>query len=212
WVCQFCTYLNYSPSTVCEICDLARPEPAPMPVKLRPPSPVRRVPALPVKPKNPPTEDPEHRRQRQLQEEGLRLIQLIRATSCPGEWLRDQLPPLLDHICELVAPSPLSPRGNSAPSTQNGLCEPTTDEGGKQSGPPDSRVTLQLSRAEAKQAWLTAGGDTDRAARQALRDRCLKVKELCSLGFEDESLCHEVLRQSRGELRGAAALLHAPLL
>ncbi|KAG7268377.1 hypothetical protein CRUP_031988 [Coryphaenoides rupestris] len=70
WVCQFCTYLNYSPSTVCEICDLARPEPAPMPVKLRPPSPVRRVPALPVKPKNPPTEDPEHRRQRQLQEEG----------------------------------------------------------------------------------------------------------------------------------------------
>ncbi|KAG7268378.1 hypothetical protein CRUP_031989 [Coryphaenoides rupestris] len=73
WVCQFCTYLNYSPSTVCEICDLA--------LKLRPPSPVRRVPALPVKPKNPPTEDPEHRRQRQLQEEGLRLIQLIRATA-----------------------------------------------------------------------------------------------------------------------------------
>ncbi|KAG7268375.1 hypothetical protein CRUP_031986, partial [Coryphaenoides rupestris] len=93
----------------------------------------------------------------------------------PCEWLRDQLPPLLDHICELVASFSSSPRGNSAPSTQNGLCEPTTDEGGKQSGPPDSRVTLQLSRAEAKQAWLTAGGDTDRAARQALRDRCLKT-------------------------------------
>ncbi|CAL8278660.1 unnamed protein product [Lota lota] len=205
WVCQFCTYLNYSPSTVCEMCDLARPEPAPMPVKLRPPSPVRRVPALPVKPKNPPPEDPEQRRQRLLQEEGLRLIQLIRdgekrdmtpeevytgmrvagdTSVLPCEWLRDELPLLLDHICELVATS----------------------------APPDSRVTLQLSRAEAKQAWLTAGGDTERAARQALRDRSLKVKELCSLGFEDEQLCHEVLRQSRGELRGALALLQRPLL
>jgi len=40
----------------------------------------------------------------------------------------------------------------------------------------------------------------------------IQVKELCSLGFEDESLCHEVLRQSRGELHGALALLQRPLL
>lgn len=80
WVCQFCTYLNYSPATVCEICDLARPEPAPLPVKLRPPSPVRRVPALPVKPKEPTPEDLDPWRQRLMKEEGLKMIQLIRAS------------------------------------------------------------------------------------------------------------------------------------
>jgi len=36
----------------------------------------------------------------------------------PCEWLRDQLPPLLDHICELVASFSSSSRGNSGPSTQ----------------------------------------------------------------------------------------------
>ncbi|KAJ3594387.1 hypothetical protein NHX12_003694 [Muraenolepis orangiensis] len=227
WVCQFCTYLNYSPSTVCEMCDLARPEPAPMPVKLRPPSPVRRVPALPVKPKNPPPEDPEHRRQRLLQEEGLRLIQLIRdgekrdvspeevytgmrvagdTSVLPCEWLKDELPLLLDHI------SSSAPSSQATTELANGLCDLTSEDSRKESVPTDNKVALQLSRAEAKQAWLTAGGDTERAARQALRDRCLKVKELSSLGFEDELLCHEVLRQSRGELRGALALLQRPLL
>ena len=36
----------------------------------------------------------------------------------PCEWLRDQLPPLLDHICELVASFPSSSWGSSAPGTQ----------------------------------------------------------------------------------------------
>lgn len=80
WVCQFCTYLNYSPAIVCDMCDLARPEPAPLPVKLRPPSPVRRVPALPIKPKEPTPEDLNSWRQRLMKEEGLKLIQLIRAS------------------------------------------------------------------------------------------------------------------------------------
>uniref|UniRef100_A0A3Q2WD32 E3 ubiquitin-protein ligase RNF31-like n=1 Tax=Haplochromis burtoni TaxID=8153 RepID=A0A3Q2WD32_HAPBU len=176
WVCQFCTYLNYSPAMVCEMCDLARPEPAPLPVKLHLDS----------------------WRQNLIKEEGLKLIQLIRhgekkgvspeevytsmrvagdSNILPCKWLKTELPLLLDQIRMLVATS-----------------------------------VIQLSRAEAKQAWLTAGGDTERAARQALRDRLAKVKELCALGFSDESHCHEVLRQSGGEVRGALALLQRPLL
>lgn len=65
---------------VCEMCDLARPEPAPLPVRLRPPSPVRRVPALPIKPKEPAPEDLDSWRQNLIKEEGLKLIQLIRAS------------------------------------------------------------------------------------------------------------------------------------
>lgn len=78
WVCQFCTYLNYSPATACDMCDLARPEPAPLPVKFRPPSPVRRVPALPIKPKGPTPEDLDFWRQKLMKEEGLKLIEMIR--------------------------------------------------------------------------------------------------------------------------------------
>lgn len=65
------------------MCDLARPEPAPLPVKLRPPSPVRRVPALPIKPKEPTPEDLDSWRQRLMKEEGLKLIQLIKASHIP---------------------------------------------------------------------------------------------------------------------------------
>lgn len=60
------------------MCDLARPEPAPLPVKFRPPSPVRRVPALPIKPKGPTPEDLDFWRQKLMKEEGLKLIEMIR--------------------------------------------------------------------------------------------------------------------------------------
>lgn len=39
-----------------------------------------------------------------------------------------------------------------------------------------------------------------------------QVKELCALGFSDEARCHEVLRQSGGDVRGALVLLQRPLL
>lgn len=35
---------------------------------------------------------------------------------------------------------------------------------------------VNLSRAEAKQAWLAEGSDLERAARQALRERLAKVR------------------------------------
>ncbi|KAM6919151.1 E3 ubiquitin-protein ligase RNF31 [Xenentodon cancila] len=221
WVCQFCTYLNYSPATVCEMCDLARPEPAPLPVKLHPPSPVRRVPALPIKSKEVACEDLDYWRQKLMKEEGMKLIQLIRAGEKRGvspeevytsmkvagengilssKWLKTELPLLLDQIRMSVATS----------SFQSGSVheKPPEDEFKE----ADVHSVVQLSRAEAKQAWLTAGGNTERAARQALRDRCAKVKELCTLGFSDGQRCHEVLRQSGGDVKGALALLQRPLL
>uniref|UniRef100_A0A8C7MLR3 E3 ubiquitin-protein ligase RNF31-like n=1 Tax=Oncorhynchus kisutch TaxID=8019 RepID=A0A8C7MLR3_ONCKI len=172
WVCQFCTYVNYTPASVCEMCDLPRPEPAKMPVKLHPPSQVKRVPVLSVKPKDPPMEDPDLRRQKLMREEGLKLIELIRDGEKKG------VSP------EEVYTAEEQPRGGG----------------------------VTLSRAEAKMAWLSAGGETERAARQSLRDRHAKVKELCSLGFNDEARCQEVLRQNGGEVRGALSLLQRPLL
>lgn len=45
----------------------------------------------------------------------------------------------------------------------------------EQSGPDETGEGVKLSRAEAKLAWLSTGGDTERAVRQLLRDRQLKV-------------------------------------
>uniref|UniRef100_A0A4W6FQF1 Ring finger protein 31 n=1 Tax=Lates calcarifer TaxID=8187 RepID=A0A4W6FQF1_LATCA len=184
--------MNYSPATVCEMCDLARPEPAPLPVKLRPPSPVRRVPALPIKPKEPAPEDLDSWRQRLMKEEGLKLIQLIRdgekkgvspeevytsmrvagdSSILPCKWLKTELPLLLDQIRILVA-------------------------------------TSSLKSVSDKTSFLSGG-----ATRLLLFLTLLfQVKELCALGFSDEARCHDVLRQSGGEVRGALALLQRPLL
>ncbi|XP_054870374.1 E3 ubiquitin-protein ligase RNF31-like isoform X2 [Amphiprion ocellaris] len=233
WVCQFCTYLNYSPATVCEMCDLARPEPAPLPVKLRPPSPVRRVPALPIKPKEVAPADLDTWRQKLMKEEGLKLIQLIRdgekkgvspeevytsmrvagdRSNLPCKWLKTELPLLLDQIRMLVATSSIqSVSDKTVTEHTTKSCEAPAEDAGKELDLTETE-SVQLSRAEAKQAWLIAGGDTERAARQALRDRLAKVKELCALGFSDEAQCHEVLIQSGGEVRGALALLQRPLL
>ena len=48
-------------------------------------------------------------------------------------------------------------------------------EEAEESGPVAAGEGVKLSRAEAKLAWLAAGGDTDRAVKQLLRDRKVKV-------------------------------------
>ncbi|KAI4810304.1 hypothetical protein KUCAC02_019143, partial [Chaenocephalus aceratus] len=212
---------DYSPATVCEMCAWLVRSPPPSLWKLRPPLLSDGCRPLPIKPKGPAPEDLDSWRQRLMKEEGLKLIQLIRdgekkgvspeevftsmrvagdSSILPCRWLKTELPLLMDNITTLVATSPLSSRPCDA------------KDAGKEVEPAENQGVVQLSRAEAKQAWLTAGGDTERAARQALRDRLSKVKELSPLGFSDEAPCHEALRQSGGEVRGALALLQRPLL
>lgn len=43
---------------------------------------------------------------------------------------------------------------------------------------PVSDSVVNLSRAEAKQAWLAEGSDVERATRQALRERLVKVRHV----------------------------------
>lgn len=59
--------------------------------------------------------------------------------------------------------------------------QPVVERDGEEaelSGPSVTGEDVKLSRAEAKLAWLSAGGDTDRAVRQLLRDRQVKVGQL----------------------------------
>lgn len=190
-------------------------------------------------PSPPPAEDPDVKRQRLMRDEGLKLIQLIREgerkgmspeevyagihvsgnpSVVPCHWLRAELPALLDTICGQAAsaslqgpqaPQPELPERSSSSSSSTSL-----DHGGGGAGVVREQASrgVQLSREEAKQAWLAVGGDTERAVKQALRDRKAKVKELSTLGFSDVSRCSEALRLSGGQVKGALALLQRPLL
>lgn len=227
WVCQFCTYVNHMPSPSCEMCYLSKSDAAPSPTKPLPlPQPLPLQPAKNVTPvlatpKAIPTEDPDLKRQRLMREEGIKLIQLIRegekkgvspeevyTSMCvsgnsnvtPYDWLKAELPHVLDEICVLAASCHRDPNAVS-----NGSGENEGQDGQKSNGVP-------LSRAEAKRAWLAAGGDNEKAVKLALRNRRAKVKELGFLGFNDVARCEEALRQSGGEVRGALVLLQRSLL
>ncbi|KAM3860391.1 E3 ubiquitin-protein ligase RNF31-like [Diretmus argenteus] len=232
WTCQICTYVNTKSTVVCEMCNFKDPAAIPIlqPVLQEQP-PTKEPPLLAVKPQPIPRVSTELKRQKLMREDGLKLIHQIReaekkgvspeevyAAVCncggsninPCDWLTSELPHLLDEICAMAA----SVRQNYA--AVDSESENTTVEGdGGMSGqhsPSTVGEIVKLSRAEAKQAWLATGGDTDRAVRQVLRDRQAKMRELNSLGFREVSQCEEALRLSGGDLKGALSLLQRPLL
>ncbi|XP_029313367.1 E3 ubiquitin-protein ligase RNF31 isoform X2 [Cottoperca gobio] len=233
WMCQFCTYVNTHPIVVCEMCNLSCKDSAgfSLPRSLQqPPSSTKEKPKVGVKPTPKPRVDVEEKRQKMMREDGLNLLQQIReaekrgisaeevyAAICmcggsntnPCDWLTSELPHLLDEICAMAASVQLNYKAGDS-----GI-QPVVERVGEEAEQSTPNVTgegAKLSRAEAKLAWLSAGGDTDRAVRQLLRDRRVKMKELHSLGFRDVFQCEEALRLSGGEVKGALSLLQRPVL
>ncbi|XP_066578956.1 E3 ubiquitin-protein ligase RNF31 isoform X2 [Amia ocellicauda] len=203
WVCQFCTFVNASSGPVCEMCNLARPDHAPAPSQY-PVTPATKEPPAPITPSKPaappiptPRKNADWLRQSRMKEDGLKLIRMIRegesrgfspeevwaAANCsessePCDWLRVELPHMLEELCEAA------------------------------------RFDLQgaaLSQQEAKEAWIRAGGQRDRALILALRDRQAKVRELQAVGMWGGQ-CAEALRRSGGSVREALCELQRPLL
>lgn len=92
----------------------------------------------------------------------------------PCVWLKSELPHLLDEICAIAASVQLScPAGGDETCPEGGDKEERPQQS---DGPEAAGASVKLSRAEAKVAWLAAGGNTDRAVRQLLRDRQRKVR------------------------------------
>ncbi|XP_029978630.1 E3 ubiquitin-protein ligase RNF31-like isoform X1 [Sphaeramia orbicularis] len=231
WTCQFCTYVNTKPTAVCEMCNLSCKDSAgvSLPQSLQQTPTTTKDPQQPgMKPQPKPRVNPELKRQKLMKEEGLSLINHIReaekrgvspeevyAALCmcggsnvnPCDWLMSELPHLLDEICAMAASVQLNYK-----ERDSGM-QITLDRDGQESEQISTTGEgVKLSRAEAKLAWLAAGGDTERAVKQLLRDRQVKMRELHSLGFRDVAQCEEALRQSGGEVKGALSLLQRPLL
>ncbi|KPP59127.1 hypothetical protein Z043_122984 [Scleropages formosus] len=219
WTCQVCTFANSIPAGACEMCSSPRADYTP-----KPPAPGSQRSEKPfMKTPVPAVENPDVKRQRLMKEEGLKLIQQIREAEKKGvtpeevyaalqiskgsnvkpcDWLNSELPHLLDEICAMAASVQLSPKTAS-----------NTDAGGvRLQDAAIPRSGVQVSRAEAKQAWLATGGDIEKAVVQVLRDRKSKLQELFSLGFREAEKCEEALRLSGGEVRGALSILQRPQL
>ncbi|XP_044196314.1 E3 ubiquitin-protein ligase RNF31-like [Thunnus albacares] len=235
WTCQFCTYVNTKPTVMCEMCNLSCKDSAGVSLPgslLQTPSVTKYQPQPGVKPQPMPRVNLELKRQKMMREDGLTLIHQIReaekrgispeevyAALCtcggsntnPCDWLTSELPLLLDEICAMAASVQLNYKAGDSEIQPTTAAEREGEEQ-EQSGPVVAGEGGKLSRAEAKLAWLAVGGDTDRAVRQLLRDRQVKMRELHSLGFRDVSQCEEALRQSGGEVKGALSHLQRPLL
>ncbi|XP_072522881.1 E3 ubiquitin-protein ligase RNF31-like isoform X2 [Salminus brasiliensis] len=122
-------------------------------------------------------------------EEVYAALQLSRGSDC-FDWLQSELPHLLDEICAL------------ATSTQLEYKIKHSERGDQ----------ILLSRMEAKQAWVSSGGNTHRAVAHLLRNRAEKLGALRTLGFVDRLECEKALFMSGGDLQGAISHLQRPLL
>uniref|UniRef100_A0A673CWN9 E3 ubiquitin-protein ligase RNF31-like n=1 Tax=Sphaeramia orbicularis TaxID=375764 RepID=A0A673CWN9_9TELE len=205
WTCQFCTYVNTKPTAVCEMCNLSCKDSAgvSLPQSLQQTPTTTKDPQQPgMKPQPKPRVNPELKRQKLMKEEGLSLINHIREAEKRGVSPEEVYAALC--MCGGSNVNPCDWLMSELPHLLDEICAmaqiSTTGEG------------VKLSRAEAKLAWLAAGGDTERAVKQLLRDRQVKMRELHSLGFRDVAQCEEALRQSGGEVKGALSLLQRPLL
>ncbi|KAM6977700.1 E3 ubiquitin-protein ligase RNF31-like, partial [Aplochiton taeniatus] len=227
WMCDACTYVNSKSADQCEMCDYPCKESL---LALSPLSPSKGPAEAVMKPQPVPRVNKDLKRQKLMKEHGIQLVNHIReaekrgvspeevyaALHVPGnsnvnpcDWLKSELPHLLDEICATAA---------SVKQNYNTGTSGTEDSLGKDGGPtepcgpPAAGEGRQLSRAEAKQAWLAAEGDTERAVKKLLRDRRAKVRELGSMGLRKVSQCEEALRLSGGDVKGALSLLQRPLL
>lgn len=113
---------------------------------------------------------------------GISPEEVYAATVCSGnsikpcDWLKSELPHLLDEICAIAASVHLS-CSTEAVESSSVAERPDKEERPQQSCTSAvAGESMKLSRAEAKVAWLAAGGDTERAVRQLLRDRRSKVR------------------------------------
>lgn len=241
WMCRFCTFVNNKPSTACEMCNLVCKDSggdsvSHFPQQTHPTT--KELPQPGPRPQPRPRVNMELKRQETMKTDGLSLIHQIReaeksgispeevyaAILCSGsgvkpcDWLASELPHLLDEICAMATSVQLTSQLGESGIVEgpgDGGEEAELELGGAPAAPGGPRSPgegLKLSRAEAKMAWLAAGGDPEKAVRQLLRDRQLKLRELSSLGFRNASQCQEALRQSGGEVKGALSLLQRPLL
>ncbi|XP_065520435.1 LOW QUALITY PROTEIN: E3 ubiquitin-protein ligase RNF31-like [Lathamus discolor] len=190
WSCPHCTYFNAGPGPTCALCRQhlgtpptpapPAPEPHLVPPKAGPPPPPPNKPRPPL--------DADQWRQRRLDQDGRRVVALLRAAERRGS--------------PLPLPPPPSPRALWVLAGAGGL------RGAQEPGGPLGALSLE----EAARAWACAMGQAGGALRACLGHRRRQLRALASLGFPERVRAGRALFQAGGLLSPALAQLQAPRL
>ncbi|OCT97985.1 ring finger protein 31 S homeolog isoform X1 [Xenopus laevis] len=183
WQCSHCTFFNTQNGRVCEICDRAREGTA-----------------AAEQPKVLDMHVQEEIRQKQLREDGAKIVALIRkgekngvlpeevcsairysGTEVPERWLQTELPYVLERLLDAASQKARDMVG-------------------------------ALTVEEAREAWVSSGGDMDAAVILCLTERRRKVDALSTLGFPDKDKVVAALYESAGDVGRALSILQKPLL
>nr|XP_033780129.1 E3 ubiquitin-protein ligase RNF31 [Geotrypetes seraphini]XP_033780130.1 E3 ubiquitin-protein ligase RNF31 [Geotrypetes seraphini] len=209
WECEHCTFWNTTAGRVCKMCDRSRIDannttvPGVNSTKEKDPD-SQCFKALLLAPLPAPCEEVERLRQEKLQEDGQRLVNMIRAgesfglqpeevfcavqysgTEVPVYWLQSELPFVLETVVELAA---------------------------RTKGARDEAAVGAVTQEEAKRAWLACDGNIEEAAKYCARERTRKVQEIRALGFIEQEQILQALYMNAGDVNKAVTDLQRQLL
>ncbi|KAE8633425.1 hypothetical protein XENTR_v10001876 [Xenopus tropicalis] len=184
WQCSHCTFFNTRNGRVCEICDRTSEGTAA-------------------------TEQPkaldmahvqEEIRQKRLREDGAKIVALIREGEKYGV--------LPEEVCSAIRYS-----GTEVPQwwLQTELpyvLERLLDAASQKAGDTIGALTVE----EARDAWVSSGGDMDAAVILCVTERRRKVDALSGLGFPERHKVVAALYESAGDVGRALSILQRPLL
>ncbi|XP_069817760.1 E3 ubiquitin-protein ligase RNF31 [Dendropsophus ebraccatus] len=187
WQCSHCTFYNTCSRRVCEVCDRTSEGMTPTEENRK-------------KEKETQVKNQDEMRQKQLKEDGAKIVALIKegeaygvspeevcsairysGTEKPLWWLQSELVYVLERLIDAASQKAGSELGAFTPD-------------------------------EARSAWLSCGGDMEDAVNICIIQRRNKVEELCSLGFQDRDKVVAALYESAGSVTKALSILQAPLL
>ncbi|XP_056381843.1 E3 ubiquitin-protein ligase RNF31 [Hyla sarda] len=187
WQCSHCTYYNMCSGRVCEMCDRTSEG-------LTPTEEIRK------KEEERQSKYQDEMRQKQLKEEGAKMVALIKEGEAHG------VSP--EEVCSAIRYS-----GTEKPlwwlqSELVYVLERLIDAASLKAGSELGAFTTD----EARSVWLSCGGDMEEAVNLCIIQRRNKVEELCSLGFQDRDKVVAALYESGGSVPRALSILQAPLL
>ncbi|XP_073488864.1 E3 ubiquitin-protein ligase RNF31 [Aquarana catesbeiana] len=186
WECSHCTFYNKHSGRVCEMCDRTSGVASPAGDKK-------------ILDAHRQLLNQEAMRQKQLKEDGVKLVALIKegeahgvspeevystvqysGTEVPLGWLQTELPYVLERVIEAA-----------------------------QKAAPDLGA---FTAEEARTAWVASGGDMEDAVHLCIIQRRSKVEELCTLGFQNRDNVVAALFETAGDVGRALCTLQKTLL
>ncbi|XP_066460125.1 E3 ubiquitin-protein ligase RNF31 [Eleutherodactylus coqui] len=187
WQCSHCTFFNSCSGRVCEMCDRTSEG------LLSTEESKKKVQEKPLK-------NQDEMRQKQMKEDGAKLVALIKEGEANG------VSP--EEVCSAIRYSGTEVPLRWLQSELVYVLEQLIDAASQKAGSELGAFTAD----EARSAWLSCGGHMEEAVNLCIIQRRSKMEELCALGFQDRDKVVAALYESAGSVTIALSILQTPVL